>query len=110
MDDLTVYVGPLLLLAGAVFQFALRQFKAVPEIVYWACAFGLSFGVWLLTSRVLIRPDHWQLDSITALLWIATAIGTVRGGSSITDAAATKAVAANPNLVGNPMVPKTNSL
>jgi uncharacterized membrane protein YdbT with pleckstrin-like domain len=109
-DDLSAYVGPLLLLAGVVFQFIIRQFKNVGEAVYWSVAVALTIGVWLITSTTLIRGNHWQLDSINALLWVAAGVATVRGGSSATDAIASNAVAKHPELAGNLLVPKTNSL
>lgn len=107
--DLMVYMGPMLALAGVVLQFVLRQFKAIPEWTYWLAVVILCVGVYTL---VVPNPleGGMRFAIIKFLLWMVGASATVRGGSSGTDALAKSAVANNPGLAGNPLVPKTDSL
>jgi hypothetical protein len=108
--DASVLVQPLLLGAGVALQFLMRQFVAIKDRWYWLVALGLAVGVWIITSPTLIRADHWQYDIGMMLLWVGASIGTIRGGSSATDAIASKAIQSKPTLAGNIFFPKTNSL
>lgn len=96
--DLAQYAPPLLLVAGAGFQWV-RQFGNVPERWTYLYAIALALGVYVLTYDFTVQVG-WQLAVIHGLLWLSGNFGTVLGGTFIASGAAKAGVAA---------VPMTNS-
>ena len=86
--NLSPFVGPLLVLAGVILQFAVRQFKAMPEWAYWLVVVVLTSVVYLLVFADMKNASDLRYDIIQYVMWMVGATATVRGGSSVTDAGA----------------------
>ena len=96
--NLAQYAPPLLLAAGAAFQWV-RQFNKVPDRWTYVYAVVLACGVYLLTYDFTVKVGL-QLATIHGLLWLSGNVGTVLGGTFIASGAA---------KAGLSVVPATNS-
>lgn len=107
--EVSSFTGPMLALAGVVLQFAVRQFKLIPEIIYWTLVVMLGVFVYWLTS-----PDPFAGGTKLAILhfvsWMIGASAAIRGGSSATDAIAKNVMKENPNKAASLLVPVTDSM
>lgn len=101
---------PMLLpVAGAVFQFVIRQFKALPDALFYLTALTLATGVY-----ALIMPasacEEMRSCIINYLAWMAVHFTSLLGGTAIASNAAKGYVSLNPGAAGrNPFIPLTDS-
>lgn len=96
--DLAQFAPPLLLVAGAAFQWV-RQFGHVHESWTYIYALLLAGGVYALTHTFTAGAGV-RLEIITGILWLSGNFGTVLGGTFIASGVAKAGVA---------VVPLTNS-
>jgi len=106
--DLMQFMGPMLVLAGVVLQFVVRQFKVMGESLYWLVVVLLCASVYLLVNAHPLEGGV-RYAIISFLLWMVGASATVRGGSSGTDAVAKEVAKQNPAVLPSVFVPVTNS-
>ena len=101
---------PMLLpLAGAVFQFVIRQFKSLPDPLFYLIALSLATGVYAIVTPAGFCHG-WQTCSISYLAWMAVHFTSLLGGTALVSNAAKGLNAINPKLAANNVfVPLTNS-
>lgn len=99
----------LLPLAGAVFQFVIRQFKTVPDPVFYLIAVSLATGVYAIVTPAGSCVE-WRQCIVDYLAWMTVHFTSLLGGTAIASNAAKGIAASNPSLAANNvLVPLTNS-
>ena len=101
---------PMLLpLAGAIFQFTVRQFKSLPDTIFYSIAVAMATGVYVLVSDRSVCPA-WQQCILNYLAWMAVHFTSLLGGTAIASNAAKGIAKAYPDSAArNPFVPLTDS-
>lgn len=101
---------PMLLpLAGAVLQFVVRQFKSIPDTIFYSVAVALATGVYSLVQPAGSCPAVRDCI-VNYLAWMAVHFTSLLGGTAIASNAAKGIAATNPaSAARNPFVPLTNS-
>lgn len=108
-DDLKHYLPGLLMAAGAILQFAMRQFQSVKDRYYYPVAILLALGAYaFVTPLVGGHVRVWFLD-FSDWLTVGGGLAMVCGGTFIVSGAAKKIAAAKPALANKLLVPLTDS-
>lgn len=105
MDDLTQYLPKLLVGAGILMQFAMRQFKGVSDVWYHVMAVTLCVGAYLLTADLTMS---WRIETIRLLTWLPDHLPTVWGGTFAMSNLAKAGNTALPESMGK-IMPVTDS-
>lgn len=99
----------LLPLAGIIFQFTIRQFKTVPDPIFYLIAVSLATGVYAIVTPSL-ECAEWRQCVVDYLAWMTVHFTSLLGGTAIASNAAKGVAASNPQLAANNVfVPLTNS-
>jgi hypothetical protein len=102
--ELESFLQPLLVVAGVLLQFFVRQFKGMPEWSYHLMAVALASGAYLLVHDY----PHDRLGVIRYILWMSGGVTSIWGGTFITSSAAKGLVGAGANPE-NAAIPLTSS-
>ena len=78
MEDLSQYLPYLLGIAGAVLQFAIRQFKGLHDWVFYLVTILLCAAVYLLVNQI---GPMWRVEVVRFLVWLGPSMLTVMGGT-----------------------------
>lgn len=107
--DPTTALPLLLPVAGAIFQFTIRQFKSVPDPIFYLIAVSLATGVYAIVTPSLECAD-WRNCIVDYLAWMAVHFTSLVGGTALASNAAKGVAASNPKLAANNVfIPLTNS-
>ena len=101
---------PMLLpVAGVVLQFVVRQFKSLPDTLFYLIAVSLATGVYSLVTPASGCAE-WRSCTTNYLAWMAIHFTSLLGGTAMASNAAKGYAKINPQSAQrNPLCPLTDS-
>ena len=107
--DPTNALPMLLPLAGAVLQFVVRQFRSLPDMLFYSIAVAMATGVYALVTPAGSCVE-WRVCALDYLAWMAIHFTSLLGGTAMASNAAKGVAKANPAAArGSVLVPLTDS-